>query len=129
MGYGMTLMLLLICLSIGMYAMGQTNAIQAFQNLGLTSPNNSYANTMVLLFVIGSIGVGGIVATVLSGNFGVIYSVPAGVVSAVVLNLLFLPLGSLFNPAYPPALAWLLFLFLNSLFIGAVLSFIRGVEF
>lgn len=130
MGYGTTLLLLLVAISVSMYVIDPTNynAIQDFNNKGFFSAQHNWVDLLVDKTTLATIAVGIVVAAVSYASFGVMYAVPA-FLATVIANLIFLPIGSIMSSnVLPTPIQMLLFGFINVIFVAAVFSMIRGSE-
>lgn len=128
MGYTTKLLLLILCIDFMLYLVGFTNGFGVVIEQGWTSQAGMTIMTAaVVAGIIGAV-VGGIVPNLISGSYSVVYTIPAGFITGFLGAFLLQPMSFMVEPAMPVELKWLLMVFLNIMFVGAILNFIRGTD-
>lgn len=142
MGYATTAMILVFCITIGVYVASydastgtyDTTILNSYILMGLM--NSDYTPSTAIMLTWMTIIAGIIALTAVTGiqvlstgtNFSVIYTVPALLVSGLLFNIMIFPTSAIVNSGMPWIFQLFLITIVNMLMLVGILGFIRGYE-
>lgn len=131
---GINLLFLLFCISFMLYLGGYQSGLlmmeSSWMGAGTGIGSDAFMGSLITSLIAGFIGaiLGGVASRAVAGSYSVIFSIPAGFITAFLGSFMLLPISFIFEPAMPDVLKIFLGGLLYISLIAAIISFIRGMD-